>query len=137
MESNVMSLFREVICLFAIFLLLATSAYANSDSRIVQVWSCTLKEGKTVEDLKSIHTKWKTWANNQSYGGGIEARVATPIVSANMGAVLAIDVYPTMEAYAGDVKAFYASKEGQSLLNEYNAVAVCNSNALYSETDSE
>ena len=118
-------------------MLVIASVYANSDSRIVQVWSCTLKEGKTVEDLQSIHAKWKTWANKQSYGGGIEARVASPIVSADMGAVLAIDVYPTMEAYAGDINAFYRTKEGQSLLDEYNEVAVCDSNALYSETDSE
>jgi hypothetical protein len=37
-----------------------------------------------------IHAKWKGWANKQSYGGGIEARVATPVVSSNMGAVLAV-----------------------------------------------
>ena len=132
-----MSSCRVVFRLSVFFMLVIASVYANSDSRIVQVWSCTLKEGKTVEDLQSIHAKWKTWANKQSYGGGIEARIATPVVSSNMGAVLAIDVYPTMEAYAGDVKAFYGGKEGQSLLNDYNEVAVCNSNALYSETDSE
>ncbi len=132
-----MSFYREAFRLSAVFVLLVASVSANSDSRVVQVWSCTLKEGKTVENLQSIHAKWKTWANKQSYGGGIEARVATPVVSSNMGAVLAIDVYPTMDAYAGDVKAFYGSKEGQSLLNEYNEVAVCNSNALYTETDSK
>ena len=131
-----MSFSREVFRVSSFFLLLVASVSAYSDSRIIQVWSCTLKEGKTVEDLQAIHAKWKSWANKQSYGGGIEARVATPVVSSNMGAVLAIDVYPTMEAYAGDVKAFFGSKEGQFLLDQYNEVAVCSSNALYSETDS-
>lgn len=132
-----MSSCRAVFRLSAFFILVIASVSANSDARIVQIWSCTLKEGNSVEDLQSIHAKWKTWANKQSYGGGIEARVAAPIVSANMGTVLAIDVYPTMEAYAGDIKAFFGSEEGQSLLDEFNEVAACNSNALYSETDSE
>ena len=132
-----MSSCRKVFCLSAFFMLLIASVSASSATRVVQVWSCTLKEGKSVEDFQSIHAKWKAWANKQSYGGGIEARIATPIVSSNMGTVLAIDVYPTMEAYAGDVKAFYGSKQGQSLLEEYNEAASCSSNALYSESDSE
>ena len=90
MENKVMSLYREVFRLSAVFVLLVASISANSDARIVQVWSCTLKEGKSVEDLQSIHAKWKGWANKQSYGGGIEARVATPVVSSNMGAVLPV-----------------------------------------------
>ncbi len=86
-ESETMSACKQIVRLSAFFVLLIASVSASSDTRIVQVWSCTLKEGRSVEDLQSIHAKWKAWANKQSYGGGIEARIATPVVSAIIGVV--------------------------------------------------
>lgn len=116
--------------------LLSASLAAHADTRVIQVWSCTLKDGKTLEDLHAIHGKWVAWANEQSYGGNINARVATPIVSEHIGMVLIIDSYPSLEAWAADTTAFFGSEEGQAMEAEYDAVAACTTNTLYSETDS-
>lgn len=131
--------FKTVCIAFYIIALLGFSNAVNADSRVVQVWNCELKDGKSVEDAKAIHGKWKAWANSQPYGAKISARVATPLVSSNVGAgtLLMIDVYPSIEAYAADASAIDGTKEGQSLLAQFREVLDCHSNALYAESDSD
>jgi len=135
-----MTIFSKVGCIsFCVLAIFGLSNVASADSRIVQVWNCTLKDGKSVDDAKAIHGKWKAWANHQPYGAKIGARVATPLVSSNVsaGTLLMIDVFPNLEAYAADATAIDGTKEGQSLLAQFSEVLDCQSNALYMESDSE
>ncbi len=125
------------VSLFAAAALLSLSLSAQADTQLLQVWSCTLKDGKTLEDLHAIHGKWAAWANKQSYGGDIHARLATPVVSDHIGTVLIIDSYPSLEAWAADTSAFFGSEEGQAMEAEYNEIVDCTTNTLYSETDSD
>ena len=107
----------------------------NADTRLEQVWTCTLNDGKTLEDLSAIHGKWLTWANKQAYGGDIRGYVASPFVGAEFSVVLLIDSYPDLVTYAADIDAYYAA-EGQALDAEYDAVSNCTSSALYTVTES-
>ncbi len=116
--------------------LLLVSISASADTRLVQVWTCTLNEGKTVEDLNTVHGKWVAWANKQSYGGDILGSVAIPTVSDDLGVVLIIDSYPDGVTYGADSDAYAGTAEGQALEAEYESVATCSSSAIYSETES-
>ena len=107
----------------------------NADTRLEQVWTCTLNDGKTLEDLSAIHGKWLAWANKQAYGGDIRGYVASPFVGAEFSVVLLIDSYPDLVTYAADIDAYYAA-EGQALDAEYDAVSNCTSSALYTVTES-
>ncbi len=122
--------------LVATVTLLVASFSASADTRVNQVWSCTLNEGKTLEDLNAVHGKWIAWANKQSYGGDIRGYVGSPIVSAHLNVVLIIDSYPDLATHAADTVTYFSSAEGQALNDEYEAVSTCTSNAVYSVTDS-
>ena len=110
----------------------------NADTRLEQVWTCTLKDGNTLEDLSAIHGKWLAWANKQSFGGDIRGYVASPFVGGEFSVVLIIDSYPDLVTYAADIAAYYAAV-GQALDAEYDAVSSCTSSALYTviETGSD
>ncbi|RLA28669.1 MAG: hypothetical protein DRQ63_02945, partial [Gammaproteobacteria bacterium] len=102
---------------------------------VEQVWTCTLNDGNSVEDLSAVHGKWLAWANKQPYGGDIRGYVASPFVGAEFSVVLLIDSYPDLTTYAADIDAYYTAV-GQALDVEYDAVSSCTSSALYEVTDS-
>jgi hypothetical protein len=118
----------------AVIMLLASFS-VNADTRLEQVWTCTLNEGNTLEELSAIHGKWLAWANEQDYGGDIRGSVASPLVGAEFSLVLLIDSYPDLATYAADIDAYYAAV-GQALDAEYDAISSCTSSALYNVTDS-
>ena len=103
---------------------------AVAEDRIEQVWSCTLNEGKTLEELNAAQTAWVTWANKQSYGGDIRGYVSQTIIGSDVSAVYLIDSYPDMATFAADAEA-YATEEGQELEEGYNVVSNCTSSALF------
>jgi hypothetical protein len=118
----------------AVIMLMASSS-VNADTRLEQVWTCTLKEGNTLEDLSAIHGKWLAWANKQAFGGDIRGYVASPFVGGEFSLVLLIDSYPDLSTYAADIAAYYET-EGQSLDAEYDAISSCTSSALYTVIES-
>ena len=115
--------------------LLISGLSLAAEPRVDQVWTCTLNEGHTFEELNAVHGKWITWANKQSYGGDIQGAVAQSIVASAFVVVL-IDSYPDMATYAADSEAYSGSEEGQAINAEYDEVSTCTSNALYLVTNS-
>lgn len=111
------------------------SLSATADTRIDQVWTCTLNEGHTFEELNAVHGKWLAWANKQAHGGDIRGAVAQSMVSSEFIVVI-IDSYPDMATLAADWQAYESLKEGQALEAAYDEVSTCTSNALYSVTAS-
>ncbi len=114
--------------------LLMASFSVSADTRVAQVWTCTLNEGKTLEDLNTVHGKWLAWANKQSYGGDIQGSIAEPMVSNRLDVVLIIDSYPDRATYAADSDIVFDTPEGDALIAEYEAVVTCPSNVVYSVT---
>ena len=122
--------------LVAAVTLLMASFSVSADTRVVEVWTCTLNEGKSVEDLNAINDKWLAWANKQSYGGDIRGSIAVPTVSDNLDVVLILSSYPDRVTYGADMDALFGTAEGQALVAEYEAVVTCESNAVYAVTES-
>ncbi len=107
--------------LVAAVTLLMASISVGADTRVVEVWTCTLNEGKSAEDLNAINDKCLAWANKQSYGGDIRASIAVPTVSDNLDVVLILSSYPDRVTYGADMDALFGTAEGQALLAEYDA----------------
>ncbi len=122
--------------LVAAVTLLMASFSVSADTRVVEVWTCTLNEGKSAEDLNAINDKCLAWANKQSYGGDIRGSIAVPTVSDNLDAVLILSSYPDRVTYGADMDALFGTAEGQALVAEYEAVVTCESNAVYAVTES-
>ena len=115
--------------------LLITSLSLAAEPRVDMVWTCTLNEGRTFEELNAVHGKWIAWANKQSYGGDIQGAVAEAVIASEFVVIL-IDSYPDMATYAADSDAYGNSEEGQALNVEYDEISTCTSSALYLVTNS-
>jgi len=122
--------------LVAAVTLLMVSISVSADTRVEEVWTCTLNEGKSAKDLNAINDKWLAWTNKQSWGGDIRGSIAVPTVSENLDVVLILCSYPDRVTYGADMDAFYGTLEGQALAAEYQALVTCESNAVYEVTES-
>jgi hypothetical protein len=107
---------------------------ALAESRVDQVWTCTLNEGHTVAEMAAAEAAWVAWANKQPYGAKIRGWVASPMVSSNLSVVMYIDSYPDLAAYAADSKA-YDGPEGRALQARFDEVSTCTAGALFSVSD--
>ncbi len=122
---------RRTVCASGL-LLCAFLAYA--DARIEVVWSCTLNEGKTLEDLHAVNANWLKW-NRDNDIGGISSHVANRLLGGDLSAVLLIDSYPDWATYAEEA-AKYDSPAGEAMDAAYNEVATCTSNTVWQVEES-
>ncbi len=102
--------------------------------RIVEVWTCTLNDDQTQEDVQTTNTKWVAFMNAQVEGGDIQSYVLTSIVG-NTEGFLYVDSFPDMRAWIA-AKAASETDEGQAIDAELDVVATCSSNTLHQSTES-
>ncbi len=112
----------------------ASTAQADSHQRIVEVWTCSLNEGKTQADVEAANGKWVKLMNEKIEGGDIHSYVLTPIVG-DTGTFLYADSYPSMEAWVAS-KVVIETEAGQAVEQELDAAADCSSNTLHRSTAS-
>lgn len=104
------------------------STYA--DTRIEEVWTCKVKEGKTLTDVKALNNKWVKHMNKAVKGGDIQSYVASAIVG-KQGGFIFIDSFPNMESWTAK-EAVLETDEGKKLVAAFGEVGKCQSNSLYS-----
>ena len=107
---------------------------AQADPRIEVVWSCTLNEGKTLEDLHEVNGNWLKWKKEKGLDE-ITSHVANRLLGGDLSDVLLIDSYPDWETYA-ELVAKYDSPDGEAMDAAYNEVATCNANTVWAVEES-
>lgn len=115
---------------FSIILLLGFSSSLFAGTRVEQVWTCTVNDGKTMKEVKALNNKWVAYVNKAVKGGDIQSYVATAIVG-KTGHFIFVDSFPNMAAWAGKEDAMKA-EAGQKLEAHFNELTNCSSSALYS-----
>ena len=100
-----------------------------ADDRINEVWSCTVNEGKSIDDVSAANHKWVKYVNKTVKGGDIQSYVVTPVVG-ELGKFLYVDSFPNMESWTAKGTAMKADA-GKKLDEELGKVAKCQSNSLY------
>lgn len=112
---------------------MVSSIAVFADTRIEEVWQCTLNDGKTQKDVDVANSKWVKFVNAKIKGADIRSYVATSIVG-DTEVFMYVDSFPSMEAWIA-VKALMKTEEGQALESELNGIAICSSNTLWSTTE--
>jgi len=59
------------------------TAIAQSSDRVVEIWTCTVNDGKTIEDVRNANSKWVEHQNATVEGGDIHSYVLTSVVGMN------------------------------------------------------
>ena len=118
----------------AMSVLFAIALPSFADTRIVEFWECSIRDGKTEADVHAANRKWVDFMNQRVKGGGVRSYVLTNVVGQPTGFRFA-DSYPDMAAWSA-VKALLQTPEGKSIDAGVTAVSDCTSNSLSEVTES-
>ena len=113
---------------------LCLSSAAMADS-IVEAWTCEVAEGKTIEDVQAVNSKWLKWINAHVEGGGIKSAVGTSIVG-NSETFIFVDTYPDLATWAA-AKDALDSDDGDEIENLFEGVDDCSENRLWKIEDTK
>lgn len=108
-------------------------ATANADLRTLEVWTCTVNEGQSLDDVKSGNANWLEFVNRAVEGGDIQSYVVTPIVG-TLDQFMYVDSFPSMAAWIATKEAI-ATEEGIAVEAALAQFATCESNSLYNSEE--
>lgn len=103
----------------------AVSAHAES---ITESWMCELKEGKTIDDVQAINSKWLKWVNDRA-DGVVRSMIGTAIVG-NSEIFMFVDNYPDLTTWAA-VKTLMNTDEGGEIEGMFAETSECSGNRLW------
>jgi hypothetical protein len=118
------------VLLFTLFLLAPAWCLAdNHDTAIVEMWKCSLKDGKTMEEVQAVNKRWLAMTRKVAGTEDINSYSLETVVG-DLTIFGFADAYPDMATYA-KVKAAEDSEEGEAIDAEFDALMDCSDNRLY------
>ncbi len=118
---------KKILTIVTSCLVLGFAVSAHADG-VSESWMCELKDGKSVEDVQAINSKWLKWVNART-DGVVRSAVGTAIVG-NTEIFMFIDSYPDLTTWAA-VKTLLDSDEGDEMEGMFNETSECSSNRLW------
>jgi hypothetical protein len=110
-------------------LLLGSFSVVNAD--VVQVWNCTLKDGKTDADLAKVSSDWLAAAKSMKGGEEMKVYHDFPLVaSSGAGGFNFVMIAPNPEAW-GVFQGGYDASAAAKADEAWNAVADCSGSSLW------
>ena len=105
---------------------------SNADSGYRAVNSCILIDGKTIDDVRIVNSKWVEFVNKNVEGGDITSHIITSVVGdITPGKFQFVDSFPTLESWAAYLKAIESIAEGIAIDVEVREAADCTESQLY------
>lgn len=117
---------RITICIAAGFLF-ASGIAAADDYR--EVWQCKAKEGKSLDDIQAVNSKWQTWMR-KNVDKGISSAILTAVIG-DLTSFIFVDVYPSLEVWGEGKAAQDESDDMDALDEEFEAVVECGESRLW------
>ena len=103
----------------------------NADSEYRTVNSCILIDGKTIDDVRIVNSKWVEFVNKNVEGGDITSHIITSVVGdITPGKFQFVDSFPTLESWAAYLKAIESIAEGIAIDVEVREAADCTESQL-------
>ena len=112
---------RIAVALLMVFGVGVGAAYAESNERMVTLWTCTLAEGKTQADVQTANGKWVKHVNASVEGGDIRSYVLTTVIG-KPETFLYVDSFPSGQAWLAS-RAALKTEAGKKIEKELEAVA--------------
>lgn len=110
---------------------LGTWVTANADD-YRSVYSCELKEGKTIDDVRLHNSKWVVFVNENVEGSGITSHIITSIMGdVTPGKFGFVDSFPSLQSWAAQQAVIESTLEGKALGQEMREILECTEARLY------
>ncbi len=100
-----------------------------------EAFICSLKEGKTIEDLMSVGRQFIKAIADVKGGGDYSAQILVPIASQNLDNVIWIGKMPNFAAMAAFNDAYVASAVFKKFDAKFEEVADCQSRSFWQVQD--
>jgi len=102
------------------------------DVRVIEMWQCELKDGKTMEEVKANNTKWLAMTRKEAGSDEVRSYALSTVVGDLTKFVFA-DTYPNMAAWSAAKSA--ESEEGKAIEAAFEDLMECTKNRLYESTE--
>ncbi len=129
-----MSIKRLVPALVTV-LALAAMAPTLAQATTQEAFICSLKEGKTMDDLMSVGSQFKKAIADVKGGRDYKAQILVPIASQNLNTVIWIGHMPNFSAMAAFNDAYVASAVSKKFDPMFEAIADCESRSFWQVLD--
>jgi len=106
---------------------------AAGDKRIVEMWQCEAKEGKTAEEIQAHNTRWLAHTRKTSGSEDVRSYALATVVG-DQSKFVFVDTFPNMAAWAA-AKSAEDSEEGEAIENGFNELMDCEKNRLFESTE--
>ncbi|MCJ7555824.1 MAG: hypothetical protein MUP90_02785 [Gammaproteobacteria bacterium] len=117
----------------ALLFLLANTA----DARVLQVWNCTLNDGKTVADVEKVSADWLKAVHSMESGKKFEVYLNFPMTgNAEEGSFLFVMIAPDGASW-GAFEDSYPGSAASKADAAWNAVADCSGSSLWNSMKME
>ena len=122
---------RTLIAMLALLTVPAMSLADAGDTRVLEMYHCALKEGKTAEEVAAHNAKWLAFVRKTD--AGINSYGLQPIVGESNSFMFA-DTYPNLAVW-GAAKDSLNSDEGSALEEGFSQLLDCKHNRLFKSTE--
>ena len=116
---------KALTCLLAVTFLYAGAVSAETYR---EVWQCKAEEGKSIDDIQAVNSKWLAWMR-KNVDKKIDSAVVTAVVG-NLQSFMFVDTYPTLDAWSKGRGAQQDNEEMDALEEAFNEVVMCSENSL-------
>lgn len=106
--------------------LLLFSGLASADT-YREVWTCDVKDGKTIEDVQAVNSKWLAWIR-KNVDKDVSSAVLTGVVG-DMDGFMFVDTYPSLAVWSAAKEAL-DTEEGREIEAGFEGVSECEGNRL-------
>lgn len=121
--------------MIAVNLCLAMPVALAEETRLLEVWQCSLKEGASMEHVTAANAKWVKFVNQVLPEAQINSGTVTAIVG-DYTHFSIIDSYPDMQAWV-QIKQALKTEAGEAAGADLDQVLHCTDNTLQNYTPSE
>ena len=109
------------------------SAVNAAESNVINLWECSVNDGKSMTDVEAANSKWVKFANATVKGGNIQSYIMKPLVGQSETFKYA-DTYPSLSAWA--TMSEIDNEAINAIEKELNEAATCSANTLHRSTPS-
>lgn len=118
---------KKIFSIAILALLFAGGTALADDYR--EVWQCKAKEGKTIDDIQAVNSKWVAWMR-KNVNKSISSAILTAVIG-DLQSFMFVDVYPSLEVWGAGKAAQDDSDEMDALNEEFEAVTECEASRLW------
>ncbi len=125
----------QLVKILSVFLVLCIWGTAVADSTVRVVWTCSVQDGKTMDDVRASNSAWVRFMH-ANVDDAISSAILTPVIgNVEAGRFIFADDFPSYDVW-NQAREAIETDEGQAIDAAINEATTCDNSSLYSAEES-